>query len=643
MFHASRGTPQLLLLLYTGCFLLSSPRHAAATASPPISFSFDFSNKSSFNPNDLLLQGDASMNKSKNLVDLSCDSFRRGNCAGRMTYFNPVPFYDNATHEVASFSTQFTFTFVLPAPGRTKGDGMTFFLTGYPSVMPKDSYGGRLGLIEGDVNVTYGAERFVAVEFDTYTLGVSSDHVAIHLSDIDSLVETTGANLSGTMTASINFTSSTRMLVARLHYDDRPSVQPVEVSAELPYPVTSLLPPEVAVGFSAATGANMELHQILAWSFNSTLAPHKKPISTGTRLSVAAIVGGTCVFLLLIWFILSWFMWNRGRNSLMAGAGPRQFQFRDLAQATKNFSAEMKLGEGAFGAVYKGQSFKVDNDQQQDVAIKEILKGSREGTKDFLAELNTISKTKHKNLVRLEGWCCCRRSTWSFMCWCCLKQVDHKLFLIYELMPQGDLDHHLHKRKDAVLPWPARYKIVKGIGSALVYLHHDCRPYILHRDIKPGNILLDDEYNAKLADFGLSRIADKNNATLVTTAVGTMAYMDPQCIKDGDVKFNPSTDVYSFGLVLLEIACARRKSRQQVWELYQTNGATTLMVEDVADERLQGNFDREEMLRVLVIALWCSLPEGSRRPSMRQALRLLEQDDAPLPDLASCAIGTAST
>jgi hypothetical protein len=284
MFPASRGTPQLLLL-YTGCFLLSSPRHAAATASPPISFSFDFSNKSSFNPNDLLLQGDASMNKSKNLVDLSCDSFRRGNCAGRMTYFNPVPFYDNATHEVASFSTQFTFTFVLPAPGRTKGDGMTFFLTGYPSVMPKDSYGGRLGLIEGDVNVTYGAERFIAVEFDTYTLGVSSDHVAIHLSDIDSLVETTGANLSGTMTASINFTSSTRMLVARLHYDDRPSVQPVEVGAELPYPVTSLLPPEVAVGFSAATGANMELHQILAWSFNSTLAPHKKPISTGMCLS----------------------------------------------------------------------------------------------------------------------------------------------------------------------------------------------------------------------------------------------------------------------------------------------------------------------------------------------------------------------
>ena len=340
------------------------------------------------------------------------------------------------------------------------------------------------------------------------------------------------------------------------------------------------------------------------------------------------------MLLLLGWFILSWFKWKRGRNSLMAGAGPRQYQYRDLAQATNNFSRERKLGEGAFGAVYMGKSFKVGKGQQQDVAIKEILKGSIEGSNDFLTELNTISKTRHKNLVRLEGWCCCSRSTWSLMCWCCLKQIDHKLFLVYELMPQGDLDHHLHKKKDAVLPWTARYKIVKGIGSALVYLHHDCRPYILHRDIKPGNILLDDEYNAKLADFGLSRIADKNNATLVTTAVGTMAYMDPQCIKDGNVKFNPSTDVYSFGLVLLEIASAGCKSREQVWELYKTNGAPMLMVEDVADERLGGNFDREQMWRVLVVGLWCSLPDASHRPSMRQALRLLEQDDTPLPDLA---------
>jgi serine/threonine protein kinase len=317
--------------------------------------------------------------------------------------------------------------------------------------------------------------------------------------------------------------------------------------------------------------------------------------------------------------------------------------YRDLANATNNFSGERKIGEGAFGAVYLGKSFKVDNGQQQDVAIKEIFKGSSEGTKDFLTELKTISRTKHKNLVRLEGWCCSsRRSTWSWMFWCCLKHLDHKLFLVYELMLEGDLNDHLHN-KDTVLPWPARYNIVKGIGSALIYLHHDCEPYILHRDIKPGNILLDDKYNAKLSDFGLSRIANQSNATLVTSAVGTWAYMDPLCIKHGDVNFNRSTDVYSFGIVLLEIACARRKSREQVWELYRTTSAAAFMVEDAADQRLEGKYDREQMRRVLVVGLWCSLPEGSNRPSMQQALRILEHDDTLLPDLASCDTKANST
>ncbi|KAM0874474.1 hypothetical protein ACQ4PT_037395 [Festuca glaucescens] len=389
-----------------------------------------------------------------NLVDLTCNSFQQY-CTGRMSYHHPVPFHDSATGEVASFATRFTFKIVLPQHKNLSGDGMAFFHAGYPSVIPPSSTGNSLGLLNLNTSTAYGADRFIAVVFDTYTFNKSSPYlIGIDLNNVKEPVNATSlASLGGTMTAYINFNSSTRMLVATLHFDDDPSLQPVEVSWQLPDPVTSLLPPEVAVGFSAATGDFMELNQMLSWSFNSTLATHKEPISTGKGLIIAAIFGGACVFLLLVWFILSWFMLKRGRNFLMAGAGPRQFRFRDLAQATKNFSAEMKLGKGAFGAGYKGQSFKVD--KQQDVAIKEILKGSREGRKDFLAELNTISKTRHKNLVRLEGWCCCGRSTWSFMCWCCLKQVDHKLFLIYELMPQGNLDHHLHKRKDAVLPWPA--------------------------------------------------------------------------------------------------------------------------------------------------------------------------------------------
>ncbi|KAI4969704.1 hypothetical protein ZWY2020_000618 [Hordeum vulgare] len=407
--------PQLLpILLYAGCFILSLPFHAprrVAMASPPISFSFDFTNKTSYNSQDLLVQGDARVGGS--MVDLTCntvDTSKMLNCMGRVSYGRPVPFYDTATGEAASFNTHFTFKITL-VPRRSKGDGMAFFLASYPppSVLPPDSYGGAFGLMPGRSWQASGENRFVAVEFDTYNNTdyeprQTMDHIGIDLNSVKDSVNTTNLpefGLNGTMTASINFNGSTRMLVARLYFVDRPSMKPVEVSAQLPQ-LDTLLTPEVTVGFSAATGAGMELHQILSWSFNSTLAPKEQPKSIG--LIAAAIAGGACAFLLVIWFILSWFMSKRGHNSLMfSGAGPKQFQYNDLAKATNNFSSDRKLGEGGFGAVYHGTCFKVDNDgDEHDVAVKEILKGSKEGTKAFLAELNTISRTKHKNLVKLE-------------------------------------------------------------------------------------------------------------------------------------------------------------------------------------------------------------------------------------------------
>jgi serine/threonine protein kinase len=173
-----------------------------------------------------------------------------------------------------------------------------------------------------------------------------------------------------------------------------------------------------------------------------------------------------------------------------------------------------------------------------------------------------------------------------------------------------------------------RYQIVKGIGSALRYLHHECNKTILHRDIKPGNILLGNDFNAKLADFGLSKIiASKNNTTLVTTAIGTIGYMDPKCMKDGKVNFNRKYDVYSFGILLLEIAS--RKSREQVMEQYR-NSAEPPMVE-VADEKLNGVFDKTQMERVIVLGLKCSEPDEKQRPYMVDAMKFLE-DGIELPD-----------
>jgi serine/threonine protein kinase len=174
-----------------------------------------------------------------------------------------------------------------------------------------------------------------------------------------------------------------------------------------------------------------------------------------------------------------------------------------------------------------------------------------------------------------------------------------------------------------------RYQILKDIGIALRYLHHECNKPILHRDIKPGNILLDFNFNAKIADFGLSRIiASKNNTTLVTTAIGTVGYMDPECIKNGDVELNRKSDVYSFGIILLEIAC--RKTRDQVLE-HTRSSAEPWMVE-AADEKLNGVFDKTQMERVIVLGLKCSDPQGKQRPYMLDAMKFLE-DGIELPEI----------
>nr|XP_045086240.1 probable L-type lectin-domain containing receptor kinase S.7 [Aegilops tauschii subsp. strangulata] len=633
------------------CFLLSRGHVDAAAASPawPLSFSFDFSNTSNnrLQEQDLRLEGDAE--KKDDLVDLTCNfgkPEKNEYCKGRMSYRDPVPLYDNSTGEVASFTTTFTFsTHILPNT-TWKGEGITFFLSAYPSRLPLQSWGSLLGLTDSYDTSATGAERFVAVEFDTssdWWDPIGDEHIGIDCNSITSVSTTRllGYSLNGTMTATITFDNTTRTLEATLHFDYDPSLPTARIKTQLPDRLDDLLPPEVSVGFSAATSNYTELHQIHSWSFSSTIAPRARGkyihgIPENYRNTYVAkriqpeqgdevlrkkgrrrsfIIGGafSAIALVVMWSILSWCRWRSTRDSFGMASRLKRFKYHDLSIATDRFSDEKKIGAGGFGMVYSG-SLKTD----QPVAVKKILKDSRGDFKDFLAELDAIGRTGHGNVVRLEGWCC---SINNFMFWC-LRRQNIKLFLVYELVPNGNLHQHLHERAE-VLTWAKRYKIVKGIGSALHYLHHLCKPSILHRDVKPSNILLDHDFNAKLGDFGLSRVARENedSSLLTAMAIGTADYMDPQCRKHGQVKLRSSSDVYSFGIVLLEIVHGENNP-DLVRKLHTDRPET--FAKDVADKKLAGQFDKTEMERVIVLAIRCSERDENQRPSMVAAMQFLE-------------------
>ncbi|EMS45249.1 putative L-type lectin-domain containing receptor kinase S.7 [Triticum urartu] len=270
-------------------------------------------------------------------------------------------------------------------------------------------------------------------------------------------------------------------------------------------------------------------------------------------------------------------------------SGLTRFEYNDLAVMTDGFSKH--LGLGAFGMVYKG-SYKDLNGYQQ-VAVKEIKNTTEGEVHDFIAELQRIGRMRlHTNLIELKGW-----------------QQRVQFFLVFEFVPNANLEDHLHE-------WQKRYQIIKGIGSALHHLHHQCNRAVLHGDIKPSSVLLDFDFNAKLG-VGLSRTASKNNRILVATDTGTEGNMDPR-----------KSDIYSFGIVLLEIACTG-KSREQVWELYREEPE---VMEYAADRRLGGIFDKSQMKRVIVLGLRCSHPNGRHRPFMSDAMKFLE-DGIELPPI----------
>jgi hypothetical protein len=225
------------------------------------------------------------------------------------------------------------------------------------------------------------------------------------------------------------------------------------------------------------------------------------PITT----SAFVLIVGTIVFLL----IRKHMRYAELRDDWEVEFGPHRFTYKDLYTATEGFKEKNLLGIGGFGRVYKG----ILPVSKLEVAVKRVSHDSKQGMKEFIAEIVSIGRIQHRNLVQLHGYC--RRRG--------------ELFLVYEYMANGSLDNYLYcKEGKPILSWGNRWCIIKGIASCLLYLHEEWEKVVIHRDIKPSNVLLDSDMNGRLGDFGLARLYDHDTDPQTTHVVGTIGYLAPE-------------------------------------------------------------------------------------------------------------------
>ncbi|XP_021689603.2 L-type lectin-domain containing receptor kinase IX.1-like [Hevea brasiliensis] len=596
----------------------------------PFLYAISFNYPDFTNPQNLNLSGHASI--SNGILSLTKNS---NFSVGRAVYFQEMHLWDRTRGKVAVFDTHFSFNISISMLEPPYGaDGLAFFLAPNGFQVPDDSGGECLGLISRCYFSDTTGLAIVAVEFDTYlnNWDPSDNHVGINVNSIRSVENfTLSKSIKNASKVNARVTYNSQNLSLFLTYDDNPVFNRNDATLSYKIDLSMVLPEWVTVGFSSSTGNFTEIHNILSWEFNSTEISSKRDNSTeipskpeevgrgGGGKSIGIIVGSAIGGIAAIGGLISIFSWRRNKRNqeedvesddsmdheFEQGIGPKRFSYQELVQATNNFAEEGKLGQGGFGGVYRGYLSNLS------VAVKRVSKGSKQGRKEYMAEVKIFSKLRHKNLVQLVGWC----------------HEKGEFLLIYEFMPNGSLDSHLFKSEN-MLSWTVRYKIAIGLASALLYLHEEWEQCVVHRDIKSSNVMLDSNFNTKLGDFGLARLMDNELCLKTRGLAGTIGYMAPEYISSG--KASKGSDVFSFGVVALEIACGRRSQISLVgwaWEAYG-NGR----VLDVADGRLGMDFNVEQMECLLTVGLWCAHPDFNLRPSIRQALQVLNFE-AALPNL----------
>ncbi|XP_057783892.1 receptor-like cytosolic serine/threonine-protein kinase RBK1 isoform X2 [Salvia miltiorrhiza] len=287
----------------------------------------------------------------------------------------------------------------------------------------------------------------------------------------------------------------------------------------------------------------------------------------------------------------------------------RNFSYDELRQATHGFSSDKLIGKGGHAEVYKGKLY-----DGQVVAVKKIMKEEKndeEKNGDFLAELGIIAHIDHPNAAKLIGF-----------------SADQGLYLVLQYLPYGSLATALHGSADCRLEWGTRYKVAIGVAKGLQYLHSSCQRRIIHRDITASNILLSQDYEAQISDFGLAKWLPESWAHLVVSPIeGTFGYMAPEYFMHGLV--NEKTDVFAFGVLLLELITGRRAvdSSSQSLVMWAKPHLENNSVEEIADPRLGGNYNVVEMKRAMFTASTCIHHLPTMRPNMKRVVQLLKGDN----------------
>ncbi|KAM0899607.1 hypothetical protein ACQ4PT_021135 [Festuca glaucescens] len=548
---------------------------------------------------------------------------------------------------VRSFSASFVFG-IIPPYSDLSGHGIVFFVgkDNFSTALPSQ----YLGLLNS-ANNGNATNNIFGVELDTIQSTEFKDpndnHVGIDVNSLDSVAahpagyydDKTGAFrdlllISGkAMQVWVDYESESTQInvfLAPLKNGVKPSTPLVSAKRNL----SEVLVEPAYAGFSSSTGTVKSRHYLLGWSLamdgpappiDIGSLPKLPPFGAKARskvleivlpiASAAFVLGVVAVVILLV---RRRYMYAEVREDWESDFGPHRFTYKDLFRATDGFRSKTLLGFGGFGRVHKGVLPK----SKLEVAVKKVSHESRQGIKEFIAEVVTIGRLRHRNLVQLLGYC--RRKG--------------ELLLVYDYMSNGSLDKYLYAGKDkpATLDWAQRFRIIKGVASGLLYIHEDFEQVIIHRDIKASNVLLDADMNGRLGDFGLARLYDHGEDPQTTHVVGTMGYLAPELARTG--KASPLTDVFAFGAFILEVACGRRPVEQTMddgrlmlvdWVLGHWQKESLL---EVVDARLGGNYDADEVVMALKLGLMCSHPLPGARPSMRQVMQYLE-GDLPLPEL----------